>query len=94
MLAAVYHDQYLELIQAAAPVSAQVSYQMGGVLRRLGANKLAIKGAARQITRHTEEAARIIPKLVELTSDTELREALQNQLSMLRNINQELGKHK
>ena len=94
MLAAVYHDQYLELIQAAAPVTAQVSYQMGGVLRRLGANKLAIKGAARQITPHTEEAARIIPKLVKLTSDTELREALQNQLSALRNINQELGKHK
>jgi hypothetical protein len=94
MLAAVYHDNFVELVQAAAPVTDQISYQMGGMLRRLSANKLAIKGGARQITRHTEDAVRLIPKLVRLTSDAELRDSLQNLGGVFKNINNQLAKYK
>ena len=94
MLGAVYHDNFLELIQAAAPVAAQISYQMGGVLRRLGANKSAVREGSRQITELTQNAVRVIPKLIRLTSDTELREALENQAALFKNINSQLGKYK
>ena len=92
MLAAVYHDQFVDLTRQTAQLLAAISHRTGGVVRRLTANRQAIGEAARSLRSTVSEALHDIDALFKISDDEELRNGLRELSRVLNEFYTAAGK--
>lgn len=76
LIAAVYHDHFVDLTRQTAQLLDAMNYRMGGVVRRMTANRQAIGEASRALRSTVSEALHDIDTLFKVADDEELRNAL------------------